>query len=225
MLTNKRFYLNTIFATLIAGLVYAILILLPIQQTSYANLNMIISGSLVFINYLMVSYLFFKKESMPQKFFSVPLIRVLFSFFSFYILFFFLYTYLRLPEYIILITYLVILLINVFTFYRVYLATNIIKNIEQKETNARDFINDFSNQLLTIEATILTTSVKKKLKSIREDLKYTSPLSQPSVKSIEQTLVKLLKSTEFNDLDEDEVDVVMNQIKSLIENRQSILKK
>jgi hypothetical protein len=225
MLMNKRFYLNTLVVIVMAGLVYAILALLPIQQTHFANINMIISGSLLFINYLMVSYLFFKKETMTQKFLSVPLIRVLFSFFGLYSILFFLYTYLPLPEYVILITYFVILLINTYTFYRIYLATSIIKTIEQKQNNAKDFVNEFNKKLMAVEVTLLNSKVKQKIRAIREDLKYTTPLSQPSVKSIEQALIKLLESSNFNDLDEIEVNSVINQIKSLIENRQLLLKK
>ncbi len=225
MLMNKRFYLNTLVVIVMAGLVYAILALLPIQQTHFANINMIISGSLLFINYLMVSYLFFKRETMTQKFLSVPLIRVLFSFFGLYFILFFLYTYLPLPEYVILITYFVILLINTYTFYRIYLATSIIKTIEQKQNNAKDFINEFNKKLMAVEVTLLNSKVKQKIRAIREDLKYTTPLSQPSVKSIEQALIKLLESSNFNDLDENEANSVINQITSLIENRQLLLKK
>jgi hypothetical protein len=117
------------------------------------------------------------------------------------------------------------LLINTYTFYRIYLATSIIKTIEQKQTNANEFINEFSKKLMAVEATVLNSKVKQKIRAIREDLKYTTPLSQPSVKSIEQALIKLLESSNFNDLDENEVNSVINQITSLIENRQLLLKK
>jgi hypothetical protein len=225
MLMNIRFYLNTLVAIVMAGLVYAIIILLPFQRTNFANINMAISATLLFINYFLLSYQFFKKETMTQKFLSVPLIRVLFSFFGLYFILFFLYTYLPLPVYVILITYFVILLINTYTFYRIYLATSIIKTIEQKQTNANEFINEFSKKLMAVEATVLNSKVKQKIRAIREDLKYTTPLSQPSVKSIEQALIKLLESSNFNDLDENEVNSVINQITSLIENRQLLLKK
>jgi len=43
--------------------------------------------------------------------------------------------------------------------------------------------------------------------------------------SIEKQLTKKLESTKFNDLDDKEVDVVMNQLQSLINNRNLLLKK
>jgi len=225
MFTNKKFYLNTLMALFVAGIVYTILILLPIQQSDFATTNMMLAGGLLVINYLMVSHLFFKKESISQKFLSVPLIQVLFSFFGLYIFLFFLYSYLTLPVNLILITYLVILLINSFTFYRVYLATSIVQSIEKKQTNASEFVREFGIQLMATETTITSVTLKKKFKTIKEELKYSSPLSQPSVVSIENKMSKLLNSTNFNEIEESEADVVINQIKALIDNRNLLLKK
>jgi hypothetical protein len=209
----------------VAGIVYTILILLPIQQSDFATTNMMLAGGLLVINYLMVSHLFFKKESISQKFLSVPLIQVLFSFFGLYIFLFFLYSYLTLPVNLILITYLVILLINSFTFYRVYLATSIVQSIEKKQTSASEFVREFGIQLIATETTITSVTLKKKFKTIKEELKYSSPLSQPSVVSIENKMAKLLNSTNFNEIEESEADVVINQIKALIDNRNLLLKK
>ena len=225
MFTNKKFYLNTLMALFVAGIVYTILILLPIQQSDFATTNMMLAGGLLVINYLMVSHLFFKKESISQKFLSVPLIQVLFSFFGLYIFLFFLYSYLTLPVNLILITYLVILLINSFTFYRVYLATSIVQSIEKKQTSASEFVREFGIQLIATETTITSVTLKKKFKTIKEELKYSSPLSQPSVVSIENKMAKLLNSTNFNEIEESEADVVINQIKALIDNRNLLLKK
>ena len=225
MFTNKKFYLNTLMALFVAGIVYTILILLPIQQSDFATTNMMLAGGLLVINYLMVSHLFFKKESISQKFLSVPLIQVLFSFFGLYIFLFFLYSYLTLPVNLILITYLVILLINSFTFYRVYLATSIVQSIEKKQTSASEFVREFGIQLIATETTITSVTLKKKFKTIKEELKYSSPLSQPSVVSIENKMSKLLNSTNFNEIEESEADVVINQIKALIDNRNLLLKK
>lgn len=225
MFTNKKFYLNTLMALFVAGIVYTILILLPIQQSDFATTNMMLAGGLLVINYLMVSHLFFKKESISQKFLSVPLIQVLFSFFGLYIFLFFLYSYLTLPVNLILITYLVILLINSFTFYRVYLATSIVQSIEKKQTNASEFVREFGIQLMATETTITSVTLKKKFKTIKDELKYSAPLSQPSVVSIENKMSKLLNSTNFNEIEESEADVVINQIKALIDNRNLLLKK
>jgi len=225
MFTNKKFYLNTLMVLFVAGIVYTILILLPIQQSDFATTNMMLAGGLLVINYLMVSHLFFKKESISQKFLSVPLIQVLFSFFGLYIFLFFLYSYLTLPVNLILITYLVILLINSFTFYRVYLATSIVQSIEKKQTSASEFVREFGIQLIATETTITSVTLKKKFKTIKEELKYSSPLSQPSVVSIENKMAKLLNSTNFNEIEESEADVVINQIKALIDNRNLLLKK
>jgi signal transduction histidine kinase len=186
---------------------------------------MMLAGGLLVINYLMVSHLFFKKESISQKFLSVPLIQVLFSFFGLYIFLFFLYSYLTLPVNLILITYLVILLINSFTFYRVYLATSIVQSIEKKQTNASEFVREFGIQLMATETTITSVTLKKKFKTIKDELKYSAPLSQPSVVSIENKMSKLLNSTNFNEIEESEADVVINQIKALIDNRNLLLKK
>ena len=225
MFTNKKFYLNTLMALFVAGIVYTILILLPIQQSDFATTNMMLAGGLLVINYLMVSHLFFKKESISQKFLSVPLIQVLFSFFGLYIFLFFLYSYLTLPVNLILITYLVILLINSFTFYRVYLATSIVQSIEKKQTSASEFVREFGIQLMATETTITSVTLKKKFKTIKDELKYSAPLSQPSVVSIENKMSKLLNSTNFNEIEESEADVVINQIKALIDNRNLLLKK
>jgi hypothetical protein len=212
-------------ALFVAGIVYTILILLPIQQSDFATTNMMLAGGLLVINYLMVSHLFFKKESISQKFLSVPLIQVLFSFFGLYIFLFFLYSYLTLPVNLILITYLVILLINSFTFYRVYLATSIVQSIEKKQTSASEFVREFGIQLMATETTITSVTLKKKFKTIKDELKYSAPLSQPSVVSIENKMSKLLNSTNFNEIEESEADVVINQIKALIDNRNLLLKK
>ena len=225
MLTNPRFYTNTLFAIVAAALLYGILLLLPIPQTDLAVTNMIASGALITLNYLMISYLFFKKQSKTKTFLSVPLIKVLFSFFGMYFILLFLFTYVTLPEYVIWLTYLVLISINTFSFYRVYLATNIIESIDKKQAKASEFIKELASTLMTIETTLTNSKTKKKVQTLREELKYASPLSNDSVQSIEKQLTKKLQATKFNDLDDKEVDVVMNQLQSLINNRNLLLKK
>ncbi len=225
MLTNPRFYTNTLFAIVAAALLYGILFLLPIPQTGFALTNMIASGALITLNYLMISYLFFKKQSKTKTFLSVPLIKVLFSFFGMYFILFFLFTYVALPEYMIWLTYLVLILINTVSFYRVYLATNIIESIDKNQAKTSEFIKEFASALMTIEITLTSPKTKKKVQTLREELKYSSPLSNDSVKSIEKQLIKKLETTKFNELDDKEVDVAINQLQSLINNRNLLLKK
>jgi hypothetical protein len=225
MLTNPRFYTNTLIAFVIAAILYGILFLLPIPQTDVAMTNMIASGALISLNYLMISYLFFKKQAKTKTFLSVPLMKVLFSFFGMYFIFFFLFTYVTLPEYIIWLTYLVLIFINTLSFYRVYLATNIIESIDKKQAKASEFIKEFASALMTIETTLTNPKTKKKIQTLREELKYASPLSSNSVQSIEKQLTKKLESTKFNDLDDKELDVVLNQLQSLMNNRNLLLKK
>jgi hypothetical protein len=225
MLTNPRFYSNTVVAVILAATLYAILFLLPIPQSEFAATNMIITGSFMAINYLMISYLFFKKQSKTKTFLSVPLIRVLFSFFGMYGVLFFLFTYLPLPELVIWLTYLVLILVNTFTFYRVYIATNLIESIDNKQTKANAFIKEFESALMAMETTLNTPKTKKKVQKFREDLKYAAPLSNAAVLSIEKQLTKKLESIKFNDLDDKEVDIAINQLQSLIDNRNLLLKK
>lgn len=225
MLTNPRFYKNTLFAIVAAAILYGIVLLLPIPQADYALTNLIVSGGLITLNYLMISYLFFKKQSKTKTFLSIPLIKVLFSFFGMYFILLFLFTYVTLPEYVIWLTYLVLIFINTLSFYRVYLATNIIESIDKKQAKASEFIKEFASVLMTIETTLTNPKTKKKVQTLREELKYASPLSNDSVQSIEKQLTKKLESTKFNDLDDKEVDVVMNQLQSLMNNRNLLLKK
>lgn len=225
MLTNSRFYTNTLFAIVAAALLYGILTLLPIPQVDGAMTNMIVSGALITLNYLMISYLFFKKQSKTKTFLSVPLIKLLFSFFGMYFILLFLFTYVTLPEYVIWLTYLVLISINTFSFYRVYLATNIIESIDKKQEKASEFIKEFASTLMTIETTLTNPKTKKKVQTLRDELKYALPLSNDSVQSIEKQITKKLESTKFNDLDDKEVDVVMNQLQSLMNNRNLLLKK
>jgi hypothetical protein len=225
MLTNPRFYTNTLIAIVLAVILYGILFLLPIPQTGFALTNMITSGSLITLNYLMISYLFFKKQSKTKTFLSVPLIKVLFSFFGMYFILLFLFTYVTLPEDVIWLTYLILIFINIFSFYRVYLATNIIESIDKNQAKASEFIKEFASALMTIEITLTSPKTKKKVQTLREELKYSSPLSNDSVKSIEKQLFKKLETTKFNDLDDKEVDVIINQFQSLINNRNLLLKK
>jgi hypothetical protein len=225
MLTNPRFYTITLIAIVLAVILYGILFLLPIPQTGFALTNMITSGSLITLNYLMISYLFFKKQSKTKTFLSVPLIKVLFSFFGMYFILLFLFTYVTLPEYMIWLTYLVLIFINTLSFYRVYLATNIIESIDKNQAKASEFIEEFASALMTIETTLTSPKTKKKVQNLREELKYSSPLSNDSVKSIEKQLTKKLETTKFNELDDKEVEVVINQFQSLMNNRNLLLKK
>ncbi len=225
MLTNSRFYTNTLIVIVIAAVIYGILFLLPIPQTDFAPTNMMLAGGLISINYLMISYLFFKKQSKTKTFLSVPLIRVLFSFFGMYVILFFVFTYIPLSSWIIWLTYLLVILGNTLSFYRVYLATNIIESIDKKQAKASEFIKEFASTLMTIETTLTNPKTKKKIQTLREELKYASPLSNDSVQSIEKQLTKKLEATKFNDLDDKEVEVVMNQLQSLMNNRNLLLKK
>lgn len=225
MLTNPRFYTNTLFALFFAAILYGTVFLLPIPQADYGLTNIIVSGSLITIDYLMISYLFFKKQSKTKTFLSVPLIRVLFSFFGIYFILFFLFTYLTLPEYVIWLTYLVLIFINTFSFYRVYLATNIIESIDKNQAKASEFIKEFAIALMTIETTLINQKTMRKVQKLREELKYSLPLSKDSVQPIEKQLTKKLETTKFNDLDDKEVDVAINQLQSLINNRNLLLKK
>jgi hypothetical protein len=90
---------------------------------------------------------------------------------------------------------------------------------------ASEFIKEFASTLMTIETTLTSPKTKKKVQNLREELKYSSPLSNDSVKSIEKQLTKKLETTKFNELDDKEVEVVINQFQSLMNNRNLLLKK
>jgi hypothetical protein len=225
MLTNIRFYTNTLIAVVIAAIIYGILFLLPIPQTDFAPTNIVVAGGLITMNYLMISYLFFKKQSKTKKFLSVPLIRILFSFFGLYAILFFLFTYVALPEWIIWITYLLVILANTISFYRVYLATNIIESVEKKQEKNSEFIKEFAIALMTIENTLKNQKAKKKVQNLREELRYASPLSNAAVHSLEKQIMKKLETTKFNELDDQELDVIIKELQSLIENRNLLIKK
>jgi hypothetical protein len=225
MLTNSRFYTNTLIAIVIAAIIYGILLLLPIPQTDFASTNMMLAGGLITINYLMISYLFFKKQSKTKTFLSVPLIRVLFSFFGMYGILFFVFTYIALSSWIILMIYLVLVLVNTLSFYRVYLATNIIESVEKKQEKAIEFIKEFGVALMSIETTLKNQKAKKKIQNLREELKYASPLSNASVHSLEKQIMKKLETTKFNELDDQELDVIIKELQTFINNRNLLLKK
>lgn len=225
MLTNPRFYTNTLIAIVVASIIYGILFLLPIPQTDFAPTNMMLAGSLIAVNYLLISYLFFKKQSKTKTFLSVPLIRVLFSFFGMYGILFFVFTYIALSSWIIWLIYLVLILVNTISFYRVYLATNIIESVEKKQEKASEFIKEFGVALMTIESTLKNQKTKKKVQNLREELKYASPLSNASVHSLEKQIMKKLETTKFNELDDQELDVIIKELQTFINNRNLLLKK
>jgi hypothetical protein len=78
---------------------------------------------------------------------------------------------------------------------------------------------------MTIETTLNNQKTKRKVQKLREELKYSLPLSNDSVQPIEKQLTKKLETTKFDDLDDKEVDTVISQLQSLMNNRNLLLKK
>ena len=142
--------------------------------------------TVAFLRHLVWSIIALQAENRKRVFYNIPLITISYSGLVTMLIFGSIFMAIpTFPEWVGIIVCVFVLVFNLISIAKAAAAIEIISSVDEKTESQTDYIKSLTANIQTLSATSATEEIRKEINSVYEAVRYSDPVSHPSLSKIE----------------------------------------
>ncbi|MBO5206268.1 MAG: hypothetical protein J6C09_01645 [Clostridia bacterium] len=142
--------------------------------------------TVAFLCHLVWSIIALQAENRKRVFYNIPLITISYSGLVTMLIFGSIFMAIpTFPEWVGIIVCVFVLVFNLISIAKAAAAIEIISSVDEKTESQTDYIKSLTANIQTLSATSATEEIRKEINSVYEAVRYSDPVSHPSLSKIE----------------------------------------
>jgi hypothetical protein len=219
----KPFIRQSIFSFLSLGLVVFIILFIPISKADTFLLNALLSGTFIATIFVILAKQILFLKILDRGLLSLPKIQFLLSFFSVPFIGFLTFSFVPLPEFLLIIIYAVLLLGFLLQYKKIDGFTSVAAAVTTTVEKKTSFIKSIQTDVDAILADNKDNSLESSLKKLKDELKYTNPMSSSKSKTIDNEISNLVSDlSNSKGSSTKRMDIILSILKKLKQRQDSL---